>query len=453
MGSNPSSKLSLSSSVVLRSEPQYYGTYVAFDYMKVQTEFLDENEYRILEYLYGKSADIEEVARETKIAVGKCKKFLKHAIELGFVKKTEVESWNLPPEREKVNRELFKTFSIPFLSAPSSVDLFITNRCNLKCVHCFSTRRESAVRDLSLAELQSVFTQLEKMGVLEVRINGGEPLSHPSINKILEMLESRRFRKVIITNGTQLTEKIVKQLKKSNITPTVSLDDSDAQDHDLFRGVEGSFEKTIAGLKILQENGVQYGINCCLHTKNLLKVESIINLVTSLGACRIAFLDLKPLGRMRENKDWMPSHREYEAVLARLISAKAKHRGIDVSLETFLSCYVFKESVLEAKKGYISCRAGKTGLSIFNDGSVYPCNVVVGDPKWNMGNLKNEALKEIWFFRNWAFFRGGVKMSDLEKCRNCKDMKRCEDFYCRLIPYVTTGDPFARNPRCIHLMS
>ncbi len=79
---------------------------------------------------------------------------------------------------------------------------------------------------------------------------------------------------------------------------------------------------------------------------------------------------------------------------------------------------------------------------------MYPCNSVVGDPKWKMGNLKNETLADVWFSKNWAFFRGAVKTSDLKKCKNCKEMKKCEDFYCRLLPYAATGDPFGPSPRC-----
>ncbi len=435
---------------MLRSEPQYYETYVAFNCEEAQTAFLDEDEFKILEYLSSKSADAEEVARATKIGSRKCAKFLERAIKSEFVTKSEFPSETHLQERTEINRELFARFQIPFLSAPSSVDIFVTSRCNLKCVHCFATMQEPV--DLSLEHLKSIFDQLEKNGVLEVRITGGEPLLHPDIGKILQMLEHRHFRRVILTNGTLLTDEIAQQLKRSNVIPTVSLDDSDAPGHDLFRGVDGSFQKTLAGIKTLLKNGVHYGINCCLHAKNLNKIESIVNLAADYDACRIAFLDLKPLGSMKNHKEWMPSRKEYEAAMAHLLVARAKSRIlIDVSLDAFLFCAILRESVLEAKKGYISCAAGKTRLSIFSDGLVYPCNTVIGDPKWRMGDLKNETLTDIWFSKNWAFFRGAVKKSDLKKCRDCKDMPRCKDFYCRLLPYTATGDPLGPSPRCSHL--
>jgi radical SAM protein with 4Fe4S-binding SPASM domain len=431
--------------VILRSEPQYYGTFAVFDYVKAQTKFLDEDEFRILQYIYNRSADVCEIAKETKINFRKCTKFLNLAVKLEFVKEND-QSEIYPPERAKVDNKLFSKFSVPFLSAPSSVDVFITSKCNLQCVHCFSTKIEST--ELSMDEIKSILDQLEKNGVLEVRINGGEPLLHSNIDKALQMLGTRRFRKVLLTNGTLVTDSIAKQLKKSNITPTISLDDSNAQGHDLFRGVEGSFEKTLAGLKILQKNKVQYGINCCLHAKNLNRVNDIVALAVSCGASRISFLDLKRLGRMRNNEEWMPSQKEYQVAMAHIMMAKTMNKSIDVSLDAFLSCPVLREMILEAKRGYITCEAGRTRLSISSEGLVYPCNTVVGDSKWNMGNLRSENLTDVWNSKKWAFFRGAVKKSDLRNCRNCKDMKGCTDFYCRLLPYATTGDAFASSPKC-----
>lgn len=447
MVSSLSSKLTLSSRVVLRSEPQYYETYVAFDYEHVQTAFLDEDEFKILEYLYSHAADAEEVAKEIKLSSRKCEKFLKRAAKSGFVTKSKSATETHRQERTGIKRELFARFQIPFLAAPSSVDVFVTSRCNLKCVHCFSAYQEPV--DMSLEDLKSLFDQLEKMGVLEVRINGGEPLLHPEIGKILQMLENRHFRRVILTNGTLLTDEIAKQLQRANVIPTVSLDDSEAAGHDRFRGVDGTFEKTLAGLRTLLRNHVHYGINCCLHAKNLDKIESLVNLAVDYDACRIAFLDLKPIGRMKNHQEWIPSQREYETAMTRLLTARAKHRkAVDVSLDAYLSCLVLRESTIEAKKGYVSCSAGRTRLSISSDGGVYPCNTVLGDPKWTIGNLRSETLADIWFSKNWVFFRGAVKTSDLKQCRTCTNMRTCRDFYCRLLPYVTSGDPYGPSPKC-----
>ena len=440
---------SLNPKVILRSEPQYYDTYAAFDYDTVRTELLTEEECRILAHISVAPCNADEISRKTHVHLKKCKKFLNRMLKLRYVEANAGNFKAQAPERTKVDSRLFGQFILPFLSAPTSVDLFVTSRCNLECVHCFSSTEDQTVNELSVEEVESVLDQLEKLGVQQVRLNGGEPLLHPRIDEILKALRHRRLRKVILTNGTLLDEEKTRLLKQSSVTPTVSLDDSYANGHDLFRGVKGSFERTIEALELLNRHEVQYGINCCLHAHNLGNHRKILDLTTGHGASRIAFLDLKPSPRMRKNAGWVPSHSDYLRVLPELMLDRIKYkRRIDVALDTFLTCRPPDESVLEARRGYVCCQAGRSSLSIGSDGTVYPCNLVMFDPKWAMGNIRGESVPEIWFSKKWSFFRGDVKTSDLTKCKGCKSLPECSDFYCRLHPYLASGDPYGPHPKC-----
>jgi radical SAM protein with 4Fe4S-binding SPASM domain len=350
--------------------------------------------------------------------------------------------------KNKYDSAKYEKFPIPFLSAPSTVDIFITSKCNLDCVHCFS-RKDNVERHLSLYELKSIFDQLEEIRVFEVRINGGETFLHPDIDEILTILKEKRFRKVILTNGTLLDDKKAESLKESNIIPTVSLDDSLEDEHDRFRGCKGSFKRTIEGLKLLKKHQVLYGINCCLHKNNLTRIDEIVKLAIRFSASRIAFLDLKITDRLRVQKNWIPTYEEYQAVMLNLLTAKMKYRRkIDVALDVFLRCQPLQESLWEAKRGFVSCQAGRNRLSIDSDGSVYPCNLVISDKKWEIGNIKKQKISDIWFNEKWMFFRGEITTNKLERCINCKELKKCKDFYCRLLPYITNGDPLAPHPKC-----
>jgi radical SAM protein with 4Fe4S-binding SPASM domain len=132
-----------------------------------------------------------------------------------------------------------------------------------------------------------------------------------------------------------------------------------------------------------------------------------------------------------------------------LLAAKIKYRRkIDVALDVFLRCQPLQESLWEAKRGFVSCQAGRNRLSIDSDGSVYPCNLVISDKKWKIGNIRKQKILDIWFSEKWLFFRGELTTTKLNKCRDCKDLKKCKDFYCRLLPYITSGDPLAPHPKC-----
>jgi MoaA/NifB/PqqE/SkfB family radical SAM enzyme len=443
-----SNMLSINPAVILRSEPRYYGTYAAFNWRNARTEYLTKEQYTALEYLSHNGASAKAISEKCGMSLKKCANFLNHMVDLGYVREgvgaaddARDETSSAPTFDDK--------FVVPILSAPTSVDIFITGRCNLKCVHCFSTRDTEEPSELSSKELALIFDQLEELRVFEVRINGGEPLMHPDIDKILKDLKQRRFRKVILTNGTLIDSEKAGLLRKSDVIPTVSLDDCVPEEHELFRGMKGCFKQTMEGMELLRENGVEFGINCCIHARNTARHREIIKIAIKHGASRIAFLDLKMSDRLRSQQSWLPSYEDYERVMSDLIVDRAIYRTrIDVALGTYLRCDPLEESVQEARRGYISCRAGKTRLSIDSHGGAYPCNLVISDKRWEMGNVRDLLLSEVWFSRKWDFFRGGVKKSDLTKCAQCRDFGRCKNYYCRLLPYLTTGNPFGPHPRC-----
>ncbi len=441
-------RFSASPTIILRCEPQYYSTYAAFDYRKVRTEFLSEDEFKILQYICRTNATPDEISKAIGIKRGICTKFLERMKRIGYVQIDAAQSGTGTHERAAPDTTQFSNFPLPFLSAPASVDVFITNRCNLDCVHCFSSSSRSSEYDLPARELERLFDQLENLGVLEVRINGGEPLLHPEIAAILATLNGRRFRKVILTNGTLLDDKIIDLLRKSEITPTISLDSHEERYHDNFRRVKGAFRKTLDSMQRLHRSKIEYGVNCCIHKNNLDKWDDIIRLAIEYGASRVAFLDLKLAGRMKSNSSWLPTHSEYQKAMIELAIARVRYqRKIDVALDTFLCCQPPQESVREARKGFVSCQAGRSRLSIDSSGSIYPCNLVLSDPRWYMGNIRNDTISQAWFSEKWLFFRG-TRISELRKCGNCKKSARCRDFYCRLASYLASGDPLGPHPKC-----
>jgi len=59
---------------------------------------------------------------------------------------------------------------------------------------------------LPLSQALSVLAQFEKMQGLRILFSGGEPLLYPDLGALNDALPSLAFRKVLLTNGTLLTE-------------------------------------------------------------------------------------------------------------------------------------------------------------------------------------------------------------------------------------------------------
>lgn len=384
----------LNPNVVLRFEPQFCSTYAAFDFRRVRTCFYQRWEFELLEHLARTPSGLDEICLSFKADRTRTRDFLDSQIKSGFVvERRKGEPFSNVKVPSRADPDAFGIFPIPFLSAPSTVDAFLTRACNLKCSHCFSQGGKPLRDELSFEGWISVLNQLEDVGVLQVRLNGGEPFMRRRIQDILLHLKHMRYFKVIITNGTMLDEKAVDAIVDSDIMPTISLDGATARIHDDFRGVPGAFDRTMRALRILQQKRVTYGINTCVHSGNIGQTEDMIELAIEHGAARISFLGLSEVGRLAITKKNVVSGPEYLLLSLKLLRLARKYRDkIEIS-ETIVSRGVPLESA-----GLFTC-------SIDSNGDVYPGNRVLGDTRYRIGSLRDAPLSKLWFSRRWIPFR------------------------------------------------
>tara|TARA_A100001011_G_C14234687_1_gene810441 strand:- start:277 stop:1530 length:1254 start_codon:yes stop_codon:yes gene_type:complete len=143
--------------------------------------------------------------------------------------------------------------------------IFITNRCQAKCQHCFYIDElNKAIQDeLSLEEYKKLAKNLDKE-IRQVIITGGEPFLRKDIFGISKaFLDIKHLKSLnFITNGLltkrilEDTEKLLKSTSRNKrFVINISLDGLERQ-HDKIRGIPGMFKKcmaTINGLKKLRE--------------------------------------------------------------------------------------------------------------------------------------------------------------------------------------------------------
>lgn len=142
----------------------------------------------------------------------------------------------------------------------------ITYGCNSNCVFCYShnTRHNSESYNEMLAE--QFFQYLECQGITSrdrVIINGGEPLLHTEIEKILIGLIQYKCEVLIYTNGRLINNYDFTVLNK-NFRFIVPIHGYETI-HDSITGAHGSYKETIKGLKYLVE-----GTECLVDIKLIL---------------------------------------------------------------------------------------------------------------------------------------------------------------------------------------
>jgi len=88
------------------------------------------------------------------------------------------------------------------LDRRNTLQIFITNECNLRCNGCFA--RDIIKNDssyMSLEEYQKVISEFLKRDGKQINLLGGEPLLHPNIREIVNINKKENIKTTIYTNG------------------------------------------------------------------------------------------------------------------------------------------------------------------------------------------------------------------------------------------------------------
>jgi radical SAM protein with 4Fe4S-binding SPASM domain len=105
---------------------------------------------------------------------------------------------------------------------PSWIDLNPTELCNRKCVFCPRVDEDeypNQALHISLDTVNNVKMNLLKIGFEGViALSGyGEPLLHPKLADVVQILASSRWRIELVTNGDRLTTKVANELIKAGL--------------------------------------------------------------------------------------------------------------------------------------------------------------------------------------------------------------------------------------------
>lgn len=221
------------------------------------------------------------------------------------------------------------------LKGPTQIVLNITNRCNLRCLHCFNTSgiNTSYNDELSDREMLDLVAEIAKVKPYNVCFSGGEPLLRKNlIFECMEILSSHNIRAVMVSNGTLLDKETITTLFKLKIQDIeVSLDGYTAEIHDKLR-INGSFRKIIKALELLRDiQFPQYEVSMVLTPFNYSEIRPMINLLRGL---KTPLLILRPMllcGRGLKYKEILqPTPLQYRKMWCEINKLKKTEKEVDI---------------------------------------------------------------------------------------------------------------------------
>ncbi len=181
------------------------------------------------------------------------------------------------------------------------------NDCNLNCSFCVIKQRKEALKNnLSVSDYLN-FTKsiIEKEQVSVVAVQGYEPLlpeSWPYTKAIMEQAAAYGLPRSFITNGYLLEERAQDVIDLNVTGISVSIDSCSPIIHDRLRGREGAFEKTIQGIKTLNQlsdSSMNLTVCSVLMPNRRVNLEKMPELLDNIGVRSWA---ISPLIRIGKNE-------------------------------------------------------------------------------------------------------------------------------------------------------
>jgi len=211
-----------------------------------------------------------------------------------------------------------------------------TTGCNLRCIHCRASAAElSSPEDLSTEEALAFVDSLADFARPVLVLSGGEPLFRDDIFGIASRAHERGLPVALATNGTLVDAAVAAEIKRAGIRRvSISFDGVDAETHDAFRGISGSFEQALAGMRHIQDVGVPVQINSTIAKHNVRQIDDLLALAVDRGAVALHIFMLVPVGCGVEIADeQMIEAEEYERALTRLYEL-----SLDAPIEVKATC-------------------------------------------------------------------------------------------------------------------
>ncbi|GAA4322539.1 hypothetical protein GCM10023115_50670 [Pontixanthobacter gangjinensis] len=185
------------------------------------------------------------------------------------------------------------------------VFLAITNKCPLKCEHCYEWNRLNRKEVLREENLKQSIKKLQNLGVSQIYLTGGEPLI--KFDLVLELLNfaGSKTDLWLNTSGFQLTEEKAAKLKAAGLTGIfISLDHHEETEHNHFRNNKNAYSWSIEAAKNAVNQDLLVTLSICTTKEFVTKknLTSYMELGKSLGVSFIQFIEPKKVGHYQNSE-------------------------------------------------------------------------------------------------------------------------------------------------------
>jgi radical SAM protein with 4Fe4S-binding SPASM domain len=318
---------------------------------------------------------------------------------------------------------------------PAEIGIQLTNKCDLRCKHCFQWNENGFHKDFG-SEFQQSEIRIEIFEKIlfdssSVKSNlylwGGEPLCYSGLSDISVMLENDPRWTVFCTNGVSISDNLDSLCRMSeSLAMLISLDGFN-EENDSIRG-RGNYETVINNIRLLlnlKKKGTFKGevsVNCVINERMVGKLFDFASMFENIGINSLYFCfpwyisDEKARDMdvfFKNNFDWLFKMNEgykpswhsynyrldngfYEPLKDDIRKLTKKKWKIRLRLQPALEIDEI-ENFLEDRgkpaQNRSKCIGIRNRMNVMSDGRVTVCKLF---PEFAIGNLNELSVKKIW---------------------------------------------------------
>jgi radical SAM protein with 4Fe4S-binding SPASM domain len=304
-----------------------------------------------------------------------------------------------------------------------NVYLYITEKCQLSCGHCYMGERLEHAVTMPFPEVVTTLTTWRKMGGSKLTILGGEATLHPQFCEIIKVANRLGYEKVILTtNGLKPACKRLESLEAKDFAYVqVSLDGARPETHDKIRG-KGTFNIAWKTIENLCSRGFDVRIICTVNKVNIGECLDLLPMADKVGVQLVKYHVFSGIGNGTENSEWIIHPIEWIGFYEQLEHEKNKWKTKIWYQPTYAKIEKAKQY---AAKGYQGC-IGRTldRISIFPDGRAYVCSYLF-DTSLNFANIIDGKIEINKGPNEFDLFTKAITHANCSDCKSSACMGGC----------------------------
>jgi AdoMet-dependent heme synthase len=344
-----------------------------------------------------------------------------------------------------------------FDHSPFVVFYELTQACDLACKHCRACAQPARASDeldpLQARQLLEQMASFPKPPMLV--LTGGDPLKRPDVYDLVDHGVRLGLDVAMTPSATPLvTSDALSRLRAAGLHRlALSLDGADAATHDAFRGVPGSFGRTLAILAEARSIGLPLQVNTTLAASNVHQVDDLAELLKELGIVLWSVFFLVPVGRGEELERISPQ--QYEEVVERLWHhAQRQPFGIKTTEAPQYRRFVLRRqgdpqqnrhntSSNGRQRAPLGINDGRGVMFISHQGVIYPSGFL----PVVCGRFPRDSVVDV--YQQHPSFQSLRDANRLRgKCGRCEFRHVCGGSRAR--SFALTGDMLAAEPDCAY---